>query len=273
MREGKLAMSNVCSICGGSGLQFLESPEGSRAVSDCVCRTEERRVRRLSAARIPERHRESTLENFSTKSGGENKSLAQAKIKAAGFVKAYPAETFGNGLLFVGPCGVGKTHLAVGILQALILERGVQGRFVDCKELLKQIQNSYTAGTEQTERQVLRPALEAEVLVLDELGAARRTDWVSDMIEHLLNMRYNDRKTTLITTNLPCASAGTSMPGPKEAARQETLGDRIGERMLSRLSEMCVLVEMDGPDYRKSVVGRAAFAPSAERRFRRPVPE
>lgn len=229
-------------------------------------------MRRLTAARIPERHRECTLENFSPKAGG-HRSLAEARLKATGFVRAYPAETMGNGLLFVGPCGVGKTHLAVGILHALVAERGVAGRFVDCKELLKQIQNSYSANSEQTERQVLRPALEAEVLVLDELGAARRTDWVSDMVEHVLNMRYNDRKTTIVTTNLPFASAGVHGTGAKEAVRQETLGDRIGERMLSRLGEMCVVVEMDGPDYRKSTVGRATFAPSAGERFRRTVPE
>ena len=229
-------------------------------------------MRRLASARIPERHRECTLENFLTKSGGAQKSLAEARLRAEGFVKAYPTDTFGNGLLFVGPCGVGKTHLAVGILHALISDYGVSGRFVDCKELLKEIQNSYSAHNEQSERQVLRPALEAEVLVLDELGAARRTDWVSDMIEHLLNMRYNDRKTTIITTNLPYASAGV-VSGPKESSRQETLGDRIGERMLSRLGEMCVVVEMDGPDYRKSAVGRATFAPLAERKFRKVVPE
>ena len=260
-------------MCGGSGLRMIERPDGFRAVADCACRVVERRMRRLNAARIPERHRECTLENFSTKSGGVNRSLSEARLKATGFVRAYPAETMGNGLLFVGPCGVGKTHLAVGILHALITERGVAGRFVDCKELLKEIQNSYSANNERTERQVLRPALEAEVLVLDELGAARRTDWVSDMIEHLLNMRYNDRKTTIITTNLPYASAGVPGSGAKDAMRQETLGDRIGERMLSRLGEMCVVVEMDGPDYRKSVVGRATFAPAAERRFRKPVPE
>lgn len=230
-------------------------------------------MRRTAAARIPERHRECTLENFSTKTGGANRSLAEARMRAAGFVKAYPGDTYGNGLLFVGPCGVGKTHLAVGILQALTAERGVNGRFFDCKELLKQIQNSYSANSEQTERQVLRPALDAEVLVLDELGAARRTDWVSDMIEHVLNMRYNDRKTTIITTNLPYAPARAATNTAKDATRQETLGDRIGERMLSRLEEMCVVVEMDGPDYRKSLAGRATFAPTAERHHRKTVPE
>lgn len=219
------------------------------------------------AARIPERHRECTLENFLTNRGGGGRSLGEARMQATGFVKGYPADTYGNGLLFVGPCGVGKTHLAVGILHALIGERGVNGRFVDCKQLLKEIQNSYAANSEQTERQVLRPALDAEVLVLDELGAARRTDWVSDMVEHLLNMRYNDRKTTIITTNLPYAGAGAPAGAAKAASRPETLGDRIGERMLSRLGEMCVVVEMEGPDYRKSLAGKATFAPAAPVRF------
>lgn len=260
-------------MCEGSGLRLLERADGSRAVAECACRVVDRRMRRLAAARIPERHRECTLDNFLAKSGGSQKSLVEARLKATGFVRAYPTDTFGNGLLFVGPCGVGKTHLAVGILHALINDYGVSGRFVDCKELLKEIQSSYSPNNERTERQVLKPALDAEVLVLDELGAARRTDWVSDMIEHLLNMRYNDRKTTIITTNLPYASAGVASGGAKDSSRQETLGDRIGERMLSRLGEMCVVVEMDGPDYRKSVVGRATFAPLPERRFRKELPE
>jgi DNA replication protein DnaC len=245
--------------------------EGVRAVAECACRVAERGLRRLAAARIPERHRECTLENFTVQRSA-HRSLSEARRQAMGFVRAYPMDTYGNGLLFVGPCGVGKTHLAAGILHALVTERGVSGRFFDCKELLKQIQNSYAANSEYTERQVLRPALEAEVLVLDELGAARRTDWVSDMVEHVLNMRYNDRKTTILTTNLAYAPAGAATGSARDAARQETLGDRIGERMLSRLQEMCVIVEMDGPDFRKSLEGRATFAHAAQR-FRTTVPE
>ncbi len=106
------------------------------------------------------------------------------------------------------------------------------------------------------------------MLVLDELGAACRTDWVSDMIEHLLNIRYNDRKTTIITTNLPYAPAGVPASPARAAARSETLGDRIGERMLSRLGEMCVVVEMNGSDYRRSLQGKATFAPSMSARDR-----
>ena len=244
-----------------------------RAVADCPCRVVERSLRRLAAARIPERHRECTLENFVTNRGGANKSLAEARMRAVQFVKGYPWDTYGNGLLLIGPSGVGKTHLAIGILHALITERGITGRFFDCRELLKQIQNSYSQAAEVTERQVLRPALEAEVLVLDELGAARKTDWVGDTIEHILNTRYNDRKTTIITTNLENAPERTGAEPVREAARQDTLGDRIGERMLSRLQEMCVVVEMHGVDYRRSLDGRATFAPGVTRRFRKTVPE
>lgn len=254
-------MSNTCQICGGSGIRLVEQTNGNRAVADCACRVIGRAQGRLSQARIPERHRECTLENYDLKGLGAHASLADARRQAVHFVRAYPLDTFGNGLLFVGGCGVGKTHLAVGILQALITERGVSGCFFDCKELLKRIQSSYAANNEQTERQVLEPALTADVLVLDELGAARKTDWVGDMMEYILNMRYNDRKTTLITTNLAYASAGSGRGTAAEAARQESLGDRIGERMLSRLHEMCVVVPMHGPDFRDSPKGRATFAP------------
>lgn len=267
-------MSDPCPICGGAGLRIVERADGSRAAADCTCRIVDRNTRRLAAARIPERHRECTLENFVTNRGGTaNNSLAAARMQAIHFVKGYPWDTYGNGLLLVGPSGVGKTHLAAGILHALIAERGISGRFFDCRELLKQIQHAYSQSGELTERQVLRPALEADVLVLDELGAARKTDWVSDTVEHILNTRYNDRKTTIITSNLENAPERSGEKPLREAVRQDTLGDRIGERMLSRLQEMCVVIEMQGPDFRRSLEGRATFAPGLTRRFRSTVPE
>ena len=112
----------------------------------------------------------------------------------------------GKGLLLTGSIGVGKTHLAVGILQALVTERGATGLFYDYRDLLKQVQNSYNAQVRETELEVLRPVFEAEVLVLDELGASKPTDWVWDTVAHILNTRYNDRRTTIITTNY--ANAG-----------------------------------------------------------------
>ena len=130
-----------------------------------------------------------------------NRSLAAAHLLATKFVKSYPLETGGTGLLLTGSIGVGKTHLAVGILQALVAERGATGLFYDYRELLKQVQNSYNQQVSATELEVLAPVFEAEVLVLDELGASKPTDWVWDTVAHILNTRYNDRRTTIITTN------------------------------------------------------------------------
>ncbi len=89
---------------------------------------------------------------------------------------------------------MGKTHLAVGILKKLIRERGVQGIFCDYRELLKEVQNSYNPSVAATELGILRPVFEAEVLVLDELGASKPTEWVWDTVAHILNTRYNDRR-------------------------------------------------------------------------------
>jgi DNA replication protein DnaC len=122
------------------------------------------------------------------------------------------------------------------------------------------VQNSYNRQVQETELEILRPVFDAEVLVLDELGASKPTDWVWDTVAHILNTRYNDRRTTIITTNYanlpPLGSVGVDGGG---RLREETLGDRIGERMRSRLQEMCVVVEMQGEDFRQKVK-RASFA-------------
>jgi DNA replication protein DnaC len=150
--------------------------------------------------------------------------------------------------------------LAVAILQALVAERGATGLFYDYRDLLKQVQNSYNSQVRETELEILKPVFEAEVLVLDELGASKPTDWVWDTVAHILNTRYNDRRTTIITTNY--ANLGPLEGASRETgklSREETLGDRIGERMRSRLQEMCVVVEIQGEDFRQKVK-RASFA-------------
>jgi DNA replication protein DnaC len=136
----------------------------------------------------------------------------------------------------------------------MIAARGSACLFCDYRELLKQIQNSYNDSVKATELQVLRPVFEAEVLVLDELGAVKPSEWVWDTVSLILNTRYNDNRTTIITTNFadePAASVARTLSPARAAAREETLGDRIGERMRSRLHEMCRIVKMDGPDFRQ----------------------
>jgi DNA replication protein DnaC len=140
-----------------------------------------------------------------------------------------------------------------------LIEKGVRGLFCDYRELLKEIQHSYNPQVLTNELEILRPVFDADVLVLDELGASKPTEWVWDTVALILNTRYNDKRTTIITTNYPDKSPGAaSVSGPQRAMREESLGDRIGERMRSRLAEMCVVIEMRGKDFRQNV-SRARF--------------
>jgi DNA replication protein DnaC len=217
---------------------------------------------RIQSANIPPRYQHCTLDSYETGFRGADASMTQAHMTARRFVEGYPVETDGKGLLLTGSIGVGKTHLAVGILLGLMEEKGAQALFYDYRELLKEIQHSYNPQVNSTELEVLRPVFEAEVLVLDELGAQKPTDWVWDTVALILNTRYNDKRTTIITTNYPDAPPVGYGAGPanaaQRAAREETLGDRIGERMRSRLSEMCVRVDIHGADFRQAA-GRARF--------------
>jgi DNA replication protein DnaC len=232
-------MSEVCTICGGAGVRILQE-DGRQFARDCVCRIQKRAERMLGRAHIPKRYEHCSLESYETDFPSSNRSLSLAHLRARKFVDGYPIETAGTGLLITGSIGVGKTHLAVGILQA-------------------QVQNSYNSKVSATELEILAPVFDAEVLVLDELGASKPTDWVWDTVAHILNTRYNDRRTTIITTNYSNAGPLGTESAPRGAMREETLGDRIGERMRSRLQEMCVVVEMKGEDFRQKVK-RASFA-------------
>jgi DNA replication protein DnaC len=254
-------MSNVCPKCGGSGARVVALPGGGSKIETCECRLQLRVSRLLQHAAIPKRYEHCSLESYDAGFPGADRSLGSAYFMARNFVDGYPVTTAGRGLLLTGSIGVGKTHLAVGILHALIVEKSVHGFFCDYRELLKEIQHSYNPQVATTEMEILRPVFDAEVLVLDELGAAKPTDWVWDTVALVLNTRYNDKRTTIITTNYadqPPGGMANGSNGVSRSVRDETLGDRIGERMRSRLAEMCVVVEMHGEDFRRNVA-RARF--------------
>jgi DNA replication protein DnaC len=246
----------TCPICGGTGWQTI-TRDRQREVVRCECRVQSRGERLLAAAHIPARYEHCELSDFQYDADAANqKSIRDARFLAGRFVEEYPTDK--TGLLFVGTVGVGKTHLSVGIIKDLIREKGIHCLFCDYRELLKSIQNSYNPSVQATEMEILRPIFEAEVLVLDELGAVRSTEWVFDTVNYVLNSRYNDNKTTIITTNFPDGEESNaemdnlrSPSAAERAARRETLGDRIGERMRSRLHEMCKKVEIEGRDFRQ----------------------
>jgi DNA replication protein DnaC len=195
--------------------------------------------RLLSAARIPDRYRDCDLESYLP----NHESQKKAKIYVQRFIDKYP--NIEVGLLFLGTCGVGKTHLAVSLLKHVIMEKGDAGLFYDFRDLLREIQASWNSVSQASELQVLRPVLDAKVLVLDELGANKPTEWVRDTIAHIINCRYNDRKLTIFTSNY--------LDNPTRQG-EETLRDRIGVRLRSRLYEMCREVEIRGVDFRQEIL-------------------
>jgi DNA replication protein DnaC len=190
----------------------------------------------LEAARIPRRYESCTLQSYRPAQG--DGSQLRAFNSAFRLVREYPAAD--RGLLLTGPCGVGKTHLAVAILHGLI-EKGVPCLFYEFGALLKEIQDSYNPVSQSSEMKVLAPVYETEVLVLDELGAVKPTDWARDTMMQVIGRRYNERRMTIFTTNYADSRGGPS---------DETLEERVGARLRSRLFEMCRTVAVGGEDYR-----------------------
>jgi DNA replication protein DnaC len=241
------ALVETCSVCGGSGWKDVGSGQ-DRRVTRCDCFLETQARHLLKSADIPARYLDC---DFSTYQTCTNDALAAAKIKVETWAAQYPLDR--NGLLLIGPSGVGKTHLAVAAIKHLV-SKGFHCLFCDYRELLKQIQNSYNPSVQVTELDLLRPVFETQVVLLDDLGAVKPSEWVWDTVSIILNTRYNEKRTTLITSNFldgPSAAAEAAF-GPRRATREETLGDRVGERMRSRLFEMCRLVLVNGKDYRRT---------------------
>jgi DNA replication protein DnaC len=260
------AKSAVCTVCDDTGWK----PTAKGRVTKCDCRLRQRGATIEEAARIPRRYAKCSFENFSTDladlSATEHQSLHSARFRAGRFVEEYPNDKMG--LLFIGSTGTGKTHLGVAVIRLLMEMKGVSCLFVDYRELLREMRQSYNPQVQATELDVLRPVLETEVVLIDDLGSsATQTTWERDAVAYILNKRYSDERTTIITTYLldrpsPVAEAAPENPSPsfgrnknldeaRAALRDRTLGERIGDQMRARLHEMCRKVEIQARDFRE----------------------
>jgi len=262
----------ACAECEGRGW-VLEADGGAGTARPCDCRRAGLSPRLLAGAGIPARYRGSTLENFKLHgSAAEQEQQLGARRRSQQYVERFLTDDGGfaeSGLIYVGATGVGKTHLAVAVLKELIQRYAVRGRFVDFTTLLFEIQSTFEPGSAVGKSSLLSPVTDAEVLVLDDLGAQKPSSWVNEVLYLVLNTRYASKLPTLFTTNYSLdfasstsASAGTGIhessdmvkaPGPVGGSKLDPLGSRISHRLVSRLYEMADVVAIEVPDFRQEV--------------------
>jgi DNA replication protein DnaC len=235
----------ACARCGGTGFIILDERGAARA-RPCVCRSAPRGrpagvEEFLQAARIPRRYHDCEFENFDA-IPPHQMSLQGAKTWAMRYAEEYPLSD--RGLMFLGPPGVGKTHLAVATLRRLALEKGVPCLFCDVQDLLRQLQATFDRQSGMSELDLLQPVLQTEVVLLDDLGGRQFSPWLEETLSHIVTTRYNEKRSTLVTTNYMDESP---------SGRGPTLKDRIGPRVHSRLQEMCHVVRVEAQDFRQMI--------------------
>lgn len=245
-RKGEYSTAEICKCikegcleCKGLGTVLVEN-RGYTYVNPCrACGVIRRNVKLYNLAGIPAKY--SHVLEVNSFRPDNNRSHQKALSYAKDFVKKYPTE---RGFLLMGRAGLGKTHLAIGTISELTLDYGRKCLFKDFFHLLSELKQAYSQGT--SENEVLLPLIETEVLVIDELGKGKSSDWELNILDQLISKRYNASKITLATTNYVTKEYGLKQD-------QEILEDKIGPRIASRLHEMCEFIHIEGEDHRTVV--------------------
>jgi DNA replication protein DnaC len=223
----------ACDLCDDTGWKAIIT-DGVRRVVRCDCWYDKGAAHRITRANIPKRYQHCTFTNFRA----YNESLKSSLGFARRVVDEFPLD---RGLLLIGLPGVGKTHLAVATLKAWI-EKGGTGLFYTTIDLMSALRGTYSGSERMTESELLDKVTGADMLVLDELGRERVTEWRDEILHLIVNARYSHRRATIFTTNFDI---------DEDPQNPDGLQARVGFRIYSRLHEMCEFVSVDGADFRE----------------------
>ena len=238
----------TCPLCKGVEWVFTLN-EGISSAKRCECFEKRLSAKVLPQANIPAKYARCSFDNFSNHDAEEtaSKSLASAMLVASSFARDFPQRSDPRGLLIHGGNGIGKTHLAVAALRR-ILGNGVEARFINYQALLELIRSGYDKPFGESRTAKYEELEQLNLLLIDDLGANRVTDWVEDTITQLIAFRHDHQLPTIVTTNYT--------PHPSSVGY---LGDRIGERATSRLREMCKIVAMPNVTDKRGTDPHARF--------------
>ena len=254
MAEASLCeCSRVCLKCHNRRYLFRSDALGRETVEVCQCERTRQRIRLFNEAQLPGKFADARLSQ-SFQDDNNHQAFTTFRLLAQDFQKGQ------KGILLMGPPGVGKTFLIAGFIYELVFRHGIPALFRDFFHLLADLRSGYAQG--RAEADLMDPLIMVEVLVIDELGKGRNSQWEHTILDSIISNRYNSGKTTVFTSNYT-PSRHTTLENPVrdkdgfangEEPLRETLGERVGARIYSRLAEMCDFVSMNGPD-RRMVTG------------------
>jgi DNA replication protein DnaC len=215
-------------LCDGSGFRY---DEPSNTAYNCRCRPQRvalAKAKSLSAV-IPRRYRDVAFDRPPVTEIEPRRVVDDVRVFAEQIDAKLDA---GRGLWFMGPVGTGKTTLAMLVSKAA-LKVGRSVAIYSLPRLLNEIRDTHRA--ERSHVDLLDRLTAVDLLHIDDVGAERTTDWVLEELYSIVNARYEDERSVVITTNI---------------LDREALRTQITERTVSRLTEMCDEMHLDGHDRR-----------------------